>query len=73
MSKANRTWPGSRSTKLPLASKKREPPEAKPVIVMVPSPLSTIEWSLLLDAKTLVRVPPVSRFVVPTVPWMLSR
>ena len=42
-------------------------------MVMVPSPLSTIVWSLLLLVKTLVKVPPVFRLVVTTVPCTLSR
>ena len=42
-------------------------------MVMVPSPLSTMVWSLLLAVKTLVKVPPVSRLVVTTVPCTLSR
>jgi hypothetical protein len=35
--------------------------------------LSTIRWSLRLEVKTLVKVPPVSRLVVTTVPRTLSR
>ena len=42
-------------------------------MVMVPSPLSTIVWSLLLAVKMLVYVPPVFRLVVTTVPRTLSR
>ncbi len=42
-------------------------------MVIVPSPLSTIAWSLLLAVKAWVKVPPVSRFVVTTVPCTLSR
>ena len=43
------------------------------VMVMVPSPLSTMVWSLVLATKVLVKVPPVSRLVVVTVPQMCSR
>lgn len=42
-------------------------------MVMVPSPLSTMVWSLLLAVNTAAYVPPVFRFVVATVPWTLSR
>ena len=38
-----------------------ELPEAKTVIVMVPSPLSTIEWSLAVGGEDVGEVPPVSR------------
>ena len=43
------------------------------MMVMVPSPLSVMTWSWLTEAKTWVKVPPVSRLVVTNVPCTLSR
>ena len=43
------------------------------MMVMVPSPLSVMTWSWLMDAKTWVKVPWVSRLVVTKVPRTLSR
>ena len=42
------------------------------VMVMVPSPLSTIVWSRPLSANLRVKVPPVARLVVTTVAFTFS-